>query len=67
MLSWPHQKVYIWAEEGPWLCQASPGRSRLIDDTFEVSGTDSHGEEFNESAKTLLVNRRGAMIVLAES
>jgi PilZ domain len=31
---------------------------------LEVSGTDSHGEPFKEAGKTLIVSRRGAMIVL---
>ncbi len=30
---------------------------------LDVSGIDSHGEEFKEPAKTLIVSRRGAMIV----
>jgi len=30
---------------------------------LEASGTDSHGQEFSEAAKTLLINRGGAVIV----
>jgi hypothetical protein len=30
---------------------------------LEASGIDSHGQEFNEPAKTLMVSRRGAMVV----
>jgi hypothetical protein len=30
---------------------------------LEASGTDSHGEEFREPARTLLINRGGAVIV----
>jgi len=31
---------------------------------LEVSGTDSQGQEFKETGKTLIVSRRGAMIVV---
>src|SRR5208282_5128153 len=31
---------------------------------LEVSGTDGHGKEFKEPARTLLINRGGAVIVL---
>ncbi len=30
---------------------------------LEVSGTDSHGQDFNEMARTLLINRNGAILV----
>jgi len=32
---------------------------------LEASGSDSHGEEFKEPAKTLIVSRRGGLIVLS--
>src|ERR1700758_5042183 len=31
---------------------------------LEASGTDSHGENFHEPAKTLLLSRHGAVIIL---
>lgn len=31
---------------------------------LEVSGKDAHGQEFKESARTLLINRTGAVVVL---
>ena len=46
---------------------SSPSRRRSdrvsLTVLLQASGTDSHGVEFNEPAKTLLVNRGGAMIV----
>jgi len=49
---------------------SSPSRRRsdrvLLTILLEVSGTDSHGIEFKESGKTLIVSRRGAMIVLGK-
>lgn len=32
---------------------------------LEASGTDSHGQEFSDPAKTIMVSRNGALIVLA--
>jgi hypothetical protein len=47
---------------------SSPSRRRSdrvsLTVLLEVSGTDSHGAEFKEPGKTLIVSRRGAMIVL---
>jgi PilZ domain-containing protein len=47
---------------------SSPSRRRgdriSLSVLLDVSGTDRHGEEFHEPAKTLLLNRRGAMIAL---
>ena len=48
---------------------SSPSRRRSdrvsLTVLLEVSGTDSHGAEFKEPGKTLIVSRRGAMIVFA--
>jgi hypothetical protein len=48
---------------------SSPSRRRSdrvsLTVLIEVSGTDSHGVEFKEPGKTLIVSRRGAMIVFA--
>jgi hypothetical protein len=47
---------------------SSPSRRRSdrvsLTVLLEVAGTDSHGVEFKEPGKTLIVSRRGAMIVL---
>jgi hypothetical protein len=46
---------------------SSPSRRRSdrvsLTVLLDISGTDIHGEEFNEPAKTLMVSRGGAMIV----
>jgi hypothetical protein len=46
---------------------SSPSRRRSdrvsLTVLLDVSGTDSHGAEFKEPGKTLIVSRRGAMIV----
>ena len=34
---------------------------------LEVSGTDSRGQEFKESAETLLINRGGAVILFGRN
>ncbi len=48
---------------------SSPSRRRSdrvsLTVLLDVSGTDSQGNEFKDSGKTLIVSRRGAMIVLA--
>ncbi|MFZ3201441.1 MAG: PilZ domain-containing protein [Candidatus Acidiferrales bacterium] len=45
---------------------ASVRRSDRVSLTLwlEASGTDTHGQEFNQAARTLLINRNGAIIVL---
>jgi hypothetical protein len=48
----------------------SPSRRRSDRVSFtvllEISGTDSHGEEFKQAGKTLIISRRGAMIVFGK-
>ena len=48
------------------MASASLRRSDRVSLTLllDASGTDRHGKEFNESARTLLINRGGAVIVV---
>jgi hypothetical protein len=67
MLSSLHEKVHL-LEEGR-MTSPSLRRSDRVSLTLllEASGTDSHGREFKEPARTLLINRTGAVIALDRS
>ena len=63
MLSWPKRNRPF--EEDP-MEPASVRRSDRVSLTLwlEASGTDAHGQEFNQLIRTLLINRNGAVILL---